>query len=92
MSTGLHQVIPSASYLEEAFLRWVLTPAAERGIVAHVRSQHPVTVNERTYRLDYLISGASLQLAVELDGFTFHSDRGPSPTTGCGRTTWPLRG
>lgn len=76
MSTGLHQVIPSASYLEEAFLRWVLTPAAERGIVAHVRSQHPVTVNERTYRLDYLISGESLQLAVELDGFTFHSDRG----------------
>lgn len=75
MSVGLERLIPSASYLEEAFLRWVLTPAADRGIVAHVHSQHPVTVNERTYRLDYLITGESLQLAVELDGFTFHSDR-----------------
>ncbi|MER7658857.1 DEAD/DEAH box helicase family protein [Streptomyces albidoflavus] len=75
MSAGLEQLIPSASYLEEAFLRWVLTPAAQRGIVSHVRSQYPVTVNERTYRLDYLIAGASLHLAVELDGFTFHSDR-----------------
>ncbi|MET9437566.1 DEAD/DEAH box helicase family protein [Streptomyces sp. NPDC006551] len=75
MSTGLEQLIPSASYLEEAFLRWVLTPAVDRSIVAHVRSQHPVTVNERTYRLDYLIAGESLQMAVELDGFTFHSDR-----------------
>ncbi|MFF4576292.1 DEAD/DEAH box helicase family protein [Streptomyces sp. NPDC001410] len=75
MSAGLEQLIPSASYLEEAFLRWVLTPAAQQGIVAHVHSQHPVTVNERTYRLDYLIAGESLHLAVELDGFTFHSDR-----------------
>jgi superfamily II DNA or RNA helicase len=40
-----------------------------------VHGQHPVTVNERTYRLDYLIAGATLQLAVELDGFAFHSDR-----------------
>jgi superfamily II DNA or RNA helicase/very-short-patch-repair endonuclease len=75
VSAGLEQLIPSASYPEEAFLRWVLTPAVQRGIVAHVHSQHPVTVNERTYRLDYLIAGGSLQLAVELDGFTFHSDR-----------------
>jgi superfamily II DNA or RNA helicase/very-short-patch-repair endonuclease len=41
----------------------------------HVHSQYPVTVNDRTYRLDYLIAGVSLQLAVELDGFAFHSDR-----------------
>ena len=75
MSAGLEQLIPAASFLEEAFLRWVLTPAAERGIVAYVDSQHPVTVNEHAYRLDYLIAGESLRLAVELDGFTFHSDR-----------------
>ncbi|MFZ3495471.1 DEAD/DEAH box helicase family protein [Streptomyces sp. 5.8] len=75
MSTRLDQLIPSASYLEEAFLRWVLTPAVEPGIVPRVHSQHPVTVNERSYRLDYLIAGESLQLAIELDGFAFHSDR-----------------
>ncbi|MFF0143525.1 hypothetical protein ACFYRN_44955 [Streptomyces sp. NPDC005227] len=85
MSAGLELLIPSASYLEEAFLRWVLTPAAQRGIVAHVHSQHPVTVNERTYRLDYLIAGESLHLAVELDGFAFHPARnGPAAA--------PLRG
>lgn len=75
MSAGLEQLLPAASFLEEAFLRWVLTPAVERGIVPRVRSQHPVTVNERSYRLDYLITGEALQLAVELDGFAFHSDR-----------------
>ncbi|WP_405573689.1 DEAD/DEAH box helicase family protein [Streptomyces phaeochromogenes] len=75
MSSGLEQLIPAASFLEEAFLRWVLTPAVEQSIVPRVHSQHPVTVNERTYRLDYLIAGDSLQLAIELDGFAFHSDR-----------------
>ncbi|NBM16391.1 DEAD/DEAH box helicase family protein [Streptomyces sp. GC420] len=75
MNAGLQRLIPAASYLEEAFLRWVLTPAADASIVSRVHSQHPVTVNERTYRLDYLIAGEVLQLAVELDGFAFHSDR-----------------
>ncbi|MFJ7209726.1 DUF559 domain-containing protein [Streptomyces sp. NPDC098789] len=75
MTAGLARLIPSSSFLEEAFLRWVLTPAVEAGIVARVHSQHPVNVNGRTYRLDYLIAGESLQLAVELDGFAFHSDR-----------------
>ncbi|MGZ3119086.1 DEAD/DEAH box helicase family protein [Streptomyces sp. H62] len=40
-----------------------------------MHSQYPVTVQERTYRLDYLIVGQTLRLAVELDGFAFHSDR-----------------
>ncbi|MGA6160514.1 DEAD/DEAH box helicase family protein [Stenotrophomonas sp. NPDC087984] len=75
MSAGLERLIPAFSYLEEAFLRWVLTPAVDASIVSRVHSQHPVTVNERTYRLDYLIAGEALQLAVELDGFAFHSDR-----------------
>ncbi|MFF1872607.1 DEAD/DEAH box helicase family protein [Kitasatospora herbaricolor] len=75
MSAGLERMIPATSFLEEAFLRWVLTPAVEPGIVALVHSQYPVTVNERRYQLDYLISGRTLQLAVELDGFAFHSDR-----------------
>ncbi|WP_069885809.1 DEAD/DEAH box helicase family protein [Streptomyces luteocolor] len=75
MSTGLEQLIPAASYLEEAFLRWVLTPAVDASAVSRVHSQYPVTVEERTYRLDYLIAGKTLRLAVELDGFAFHSDR-----------------
>ncbi|MGW4549325.1 DEAD/DEAH box helicase family protein [Streptomyces violaceorubidus] len=56
-------------------MRWVLTPAADAAIVQRVHSQYPVTVQERTYRLDYLIVGQTLRLAVELDGFAFHSDR-----------------
>ncbi|MEU6964983.1 DEAD/DEAH box helicase family protein [Streptomyces chrestomyceticus] len=75
MSVGLEQLVPAASYLEEAFLRWVLTPAADAAIVERLHSQYPVTVQERTYRLDYLIAGETLRLAVELDGFAFHSDR-----------------
>ncbi|MFF5839648.1 endonuclease domain-containing protein [[Kitasatospora] papulosa] len=75
MSVGLESLVPADSYLEEAFLRWVLTPAADAGIVQRVHSQYPVTVQERTYRLDYLIAGETLQLAIELDGFAFHSDR-----------------
>jgi superfamily II DNA or RNA helicase/very-short-patch-repair endonuclease len=75
VSVGLERLVPAASYLEEAFLRWVLTPAADAAIVQRVHSQYPVTVQERTYRLDYLIVGQTLQVAVELDGFAFHSDR-----------------
>lgn len=75
MNSGLDRLVPACSYLEEAFLRWILTPAVDERIVSRVHSQHPVTVEGRTYRLDYLISGSSLQLAVELDGFAFHSDR-----------------
>ncbi|BFO23171.1 hypothetical protein SHKM778_95590 (plasmid) [Streptomyces sp. KM77-8] len=75
MSVGLERLVPAASYLEEAFLRWVLTPAADAAIVQRMHSQYPVTVQERTYRLDYLIVGQTLRLAVELDGFAFHSDR-----------------
>jgi superfamily II DNA or RNA helicase/very-short-patch-repair endonuclease len=75
MSARLERLIPASSYLEEAFLRWVLAPAVDASIVSRVHSQHPVTVNERAYRLDYLIAGESLRLAVELDGFAFHSDR-----------------
>ncbi|WP_405987754.1 hypothetical protein [Streptomyces sp. NBC_00986] len=75
MSAGLELLVPSASCLGGAFLRWVLTAAVQRGCVAHVHSQHPVRVHERIYRLGYLIAGESLHLAVELDGFAFRSDR-----------------
>lgn len=65
----------SHSYLEDAFLRWILTPAATADILAYLTPQHPVTVAGHTYRLDYLIASQAVRVAVELDGFAFHSDR-----------------
>ncbi|WTL69369.1 DUF559 domain-containing protein [Streptosporangium sp. NBC_01495] len=34
-----------------------------------------MTVEDRTYRLDYLLAGSRLRVVVELDGFAFHSSR-----------------
>lgn len=67
--------IASTSYLEAAFVRWVLTPAALPGIELHVTPQREVTVQNRTYRIDYELVGADQQIAVELDGYAFHSAR-----------------
>lgn len=67
--------LPSDSYLEHAFLRWVLGPAARFGLAAHIRPQHHVCIGDHEYRLDYLFEGEQLLIAVELDGFAFHSDR-----------------
>jgi superfamily II DNA or RNA helicase/very-short-patch-repair endonuclease len=67
--------LPADSYLEHAFLRWVLGPAARFGLAVHLRPQHRVAVGEHEYRLDYLIEGGRLRIAVELDGYAFHSDR-----------------
>ncbi len=67
--------IEASSYLEEAFVRWVLTPAALPGIEVHVLPQRQVTVDGRTYRVDYELAGAEQRIAVELDGYAFHSAR-----------------
>lgn len=71
----LHAAVPSSSFLEYAFLRWILTPVARQEIAGHVIPQRQVAVDSRTYRIDYEIQGAQLVLAVELDGFEFHGDR-----------------
>ena len=70
-----HLALPASSFLESCFLRWVLAPATDVAIVGRVAPQAKVTVGERHYRIDYEIAGERLLLAVELDGFTFHSDR-----------------
>lgn len=67
--------VSADSYLEHAFLRWVLGPAAGFGLAVHLRPQHRVAVGEHEYRLDYLIEGERLRIAVELDGFAYHSAR-----------------
>lgn len=71
----LWEVVPSTSFLEWAFLRWVLAPATKPGIVEHLEAQVVVPVDGHRYLLDYELVGASIRLAVELDGFEFHGTR-----------------
>ncbi|MBS1676690.1 MAG: DEAD/DEAH box helicase family protein [Actinobacteria bacterium] len=71
-----HTGLGADSFLEYAFLRWVLTPATLPQIVARVEPQAAATIGERHYRLDYEIVGDEQRVAVELDGFQFHSSRG----------------
>ncbi|MFC5821786.1 hypothetical protein [Nonomuraea harbinensis] len=43
----------------------MLSAAVGPAIAQHVRDQHPVTVDDRSYRLDYLITGARLRVVIE---------------------------
>ncbi len=67
--------LPSESFLEYAFLRWILMPAVRSEIVKFLKSQEEVQSNERNYRVDYAIFGDDIKIAVELDGFEFHGSR-----------------
>lgn len=71
----LWEAISSASFLEYAFLRWILAPAARPALRDHIAPQADVTVDGRTYRVDYEFRGRDHVLAVELDGFAFHGSR-----------------
>ena len=71
----LADAVPSESFLEYAFLRWVLAPAAAPDVAARVRAQEPVLVNGHSYRLDYQLRGDKVTVALELDGFAAHSGR-----------------
>ncbi len=77
MATELspHVALPADSFLEYAFLRWVLGPATRSDIVERVHAQRELMLGDHTYRLDYEIVGAEQLIAVELDGFEFHSTR-----------------
>lgn len=67
--------IASSSFLEYAFLRWILAPAARPEIRDRVVPQAEVAVEGRQYRVDYEFRGSDHTLAVELDGFEFHGSR-----------------
>lgn len=67
--------LPADSPLEESFVRCVLTPAALPGIIPHIRPQYEVPCGGRKYRVDYALLGASHKIAIELDGYAYHSDR-----------------
>lgn len=75
MSAGYADTIPSDSFLEYAFLRWVLTPAATDGVLDRVHAQAPVHIDGHDYRLDYEIRGNATVIAIELDGFAVHGTR-----------------
>src|SRR5690348_9868872 len=71
----LYEVLPASSFLEYAFLRWVLTPATRPEILERVLPQYEVEVDRRRYKVDYEIRGDTKTFAVELDGFEFHGSR-----------------
>ncbi|MFC4118965.1 DEAD/DEAH box helicase family protein [Nonomuraea zeae] len=71
----LVDLIRGDSFLENAFVKWVLSFAATKGIAQHVSGQHPVAADGHDYRLDFLLTGSRLRVAIELDGFAYHSDR-----------------
>ncbi|MBA3726661.1 MAG: DEAD/DEAH box helicase family protein [Armatimonadetes bacterium] len=68
-------MLASSSYLEAAFVRWVLTPAVEAGAEQYVVPQQIVFVDGHRYRIDYELVGSETRIAVELDGFEFHGTR-----------------
>jgi superfamily II DNA or RNA helicase len=70
-----HVALPADSFLEVCFLRWILAPATYPGILEHIVPQAEAVVEDRRYLVDYEIAGDRLLIAVELDGFAFHSDR-----------------
>lgn len=63
------------SFLEYAFLRWVLAPATTDSMFTLVEPQATVLVDGYMYRVDYEIRGEGKRFVVELDGFEHHGTR-----------------
>ena len=76
MTATAHEVLSSTSFLEYAFLRWILTPAVRPDLYRLVRPQAEVEVSGRRYRVDYEIAGSEKIFAIELDGYEYHGSRG----------------
>lgn len=75
INAPIYENLASESFLEYAFLRWILTPAVRSEIVNFTKPQEAIGFNERNYRIDYAIFGQEIKIAVELDGFEFHGSR-----------------
>jgi very-short-patch-repair endonuclease len=67
--------LPADSFLEYAFLRWVLAPATLPAITSRMVPQRQVECGDHVYRIDYEIQGQERTFAIELDGFAYHGDR-----------------
>lgn len=76
MTGTAHEVLSSTTFLEYAFLRWILTPAVRPDLYRLVRPQAEVEVSGRRYRVDYEIVGSEKTFAIELDGYEYHRSRG----------------
>jgi superfamily II DNA or RNA helicase/very-short-patch-repair endonuclease len=72
---AVYDILSAESFLEYAFLRWILAPAGRQEIVDQIKPQYEVIWAGHAYRIDYAIVGQGLSIAVELDGFTFHGSR-----------------
>src|SRR5437660_11663011 len=72
---AIYEELSSESFLEYAFLRWVLTPEAAPEIASSVTPQKEVLFRGHVYRIDYALTGGQLCIAIELDGFEFHGNR-----------------
>jgi Protein of unknown function (DUF559) len=75
LTTPLWETLASSSFLERAFLRWVLAPAVRSEIASCVIPQRELGADGHTYFIDYEFEGESMTIAVELDGFEFHGNR-----------------
>jgi superfamily II DNA or RNA helicase len=71
----VYERLSSDSFLEYAFLRWVLFPAARPEIADYVVAQAKIEVDGRSYMVDYELHGCKKAFAIELDGFEFHGNR-----------------
>lgn len=71
----IYETLSSHSYLEYAFLRWVLFPSVKPQIVKYIIPQRKVLFAGHKYKLDYSIEGKEHLIAVELDGFQFHGNK-----------------
>lgn len=72
---AVYDTLSAESFLEYAFLRWILAPAVKPEIADRVEPQRAVTWAGHTYRVDYAIVGQNNLIAIELDGFAFHGSR-----------------
>ena len=57
----IYENLYSESFLEFAFLRWILTPAVRFEFIEFVKAQEEVGLNERNYRIDYGIFGTKIK-------------------------------
>lgn len=63
------------SYLEYSFLKWVLNHVFQLDAAQFIHPQHQIKVKDRKYKVDYAIVGKNIKIAIELDGFAYHSNK-----------------
>ena len=87
----VYEVLSADSFLEWAFLRWVLHPATLPSVAERVQPQADFSAGDRSYRLDYEVLGDERRIVVELDGFSFTAHVARSATTACDKMISPLQ-